>query len=195
MNKKTYRLVNPHIEGTFNPLVKAKNPPSAAKHIYQKLAETFTNSVHNFNFAIQNIETKDITHFNIKEKVKKGGSTVNYELSKIPPEIIPDGINDKLVKKIDEIESGQYGGNKSSKYDDDTETITDSSTESDYLNDDMYLQPITKFTYFYIPYIITTPIKLIGLNMNDYNDLFTPSFSYPIRPIIHIRTDFIKKLI
>lgn len=185
MSKKTYILVNPYIEGSLNKLVKAKNSFSAAKHLYQKMSNLFSNHVENFNFAIQNIETKDITHYNIHEKAKRHGTGVNYDLRQIPIEVIPEGINKTLIKKFDDMESEQNGG----KHIDDNSSI--SSSESEYYHNDIYIQQIVKFTYFCIPYIEVTPIKLVGLNINDFKSLFMPTFNLPVIPIIEIRIDFI----
>ena len=190
MSKRPYRLVNPYIEGSFKTIVKAKNPSSAARYLYKNLSNMFTNHVKNFNFAIQNIETKGIIHFNVREQSKKGGSAIDFAIRKIPSDTISNETNDNLIKQIDDLESFDQDGGRPREYydDDDSEFSTSAETESEYFREGMVIQPITKFTYFYLPYIPTVQtIKFVGINANDLNSLFMPTFSYPLRPIIQLR--------
>ena len=49
----TYVLVNPHIEGTFEKKIQAKNSVEAGKALYKSLSEHFNNYVPKFIFTIQ----------------------------------------------------------------------------------------------------------------------------------------------
>ena len=191
MSKRPYRLVNPYIEGSFGGIVKAKNALSGAKYLYQKMSNMFTNHVKDFNFAIQNIETKGVIHFNVREKIKKGGLAVDYSLRKIPSDAIPDEVNTNLLKKVEDIETSDQAGGRPREYDDeDSEFSTSDSADSDFFREGAIIQPITKFTYFYLPYVPTVQtVKFVGLNANDFNSIFMPTFSWPLRPVIQLRFD------
>jgi len=92
------------------------------------------------------------------------------------------------LKQIDDLESDQYGGKPRIYDDDESEFSTSISSDSDYFHEGAVLQPITKFTYFYIPYVPTIQtVKVVGLNANDLNSLFMPTFSWPLRPIIQLK--------
>uniref|UniRef100_A0A6C0CBJ4 Uncharacterized protein n=1 Tax=viral metagenome TaxID=1070528 RepID=A0A6C0CBJ4_9ZZZZ len=189
--KNSYRLINPYVEGSIDTIVSAKNARSAGKHLYNAVSKYFTNHVEDFNFAIQNIKSKDITHFKINEKRDgTNTNTVDYNMIQLPDEVLSAKLNEKLMDKVDELEK-QTGGK--GHFDDDS-SISDSSSSDDYLRrrDNIYVHPITRFTYFNLPYLYNTTTKFIGLNANDYKSLFMPVFSWPISPVVEIRMDLYK---
>jgi len=190
-SKNTYRLINPYIEGSMNTLVNAKNSFSAGKHLYNTISKFFTNHVEGFNIAIQNISSKDITHFRISERRgSQDSNAVDFDMVKLPEETLPKEINDKLLTKIDKMDK-QVGGGKHRKHDSDSTTSSSSSSDDDYYyRNNAYVQPITRFTYFNLPYMYNT--KFIGLNAYDYNSLFMPVFSWPISPVVEIKMDFFR---
>lgn len=190
--KNSYRLINPYVEGSIDTIVSAKNARSAGKHLYNTISKYFTNHVEDFNFAIQNIKSKDITHFKINEKRDKTNTnTVDYNMVQLPDEVLPAKLNDKLMNKVNELEK-QIGGK--GHFDDNSSTIDSSSSDDEYIRrrDNTYVHPITRFTYFNLPYSFNTTTKFIGLNANDYNSLFMPVFSWPISPVVEIRMDLYK---
>jgi hypothetical protein len=189
MSKNTYRLINPYVEGSMNTLVNAKNSFSAGKHLYNSVSKFFTNHVEDFNIAVQNVASREINHYKITER-RSGGdpNSVDYSMAKIPDNAIPDGINEKLLEKIDKMDK-QVGGRK--HHSDSSDSLSDSSSEEDYYRDNMYIHPITRFTYFNIPYV-RNAIKFVGLNVNDYNSLFMPVFSWPLSPVVQIKMDLYK---
>jgi len=190
--KNTYRLINPYIEGSLDTLVRAKNSFSAGKHLYNNVSKYFTNHVENFTMAIQNVETKDVTHFNISERRRKNNA-VDYDIIKLN-DALPSTVEESLLKKIDEMDK-QVGGRKK----DDESHSSSSSSESDtdfFYKNNTYLQPISRFTYFSLPYIYHE-VDFIGININDYmsmsnetyKSLFMPVFCWPISPVVHVRLD------
>jgi len=188
--KNSYRLINPYVEGSIDTIVSAKNARSAGKHLYGSISKYFTNHVEDFNFAIQNLKSKDITHFKINEKRDNASTnTVDFHMVQLPDEVLPAKVNEKLMTKVNELEK-QTGGRKH-RYNDSSSTDSSSSSSSDdYLRRrDTYVHPISRFTYFNLPYVYNTTTKFIGLNAYDYNSLFMPVFSWPISPVVEIRMD------
>ncbi len=183
-NKYSYLLLNPFIEGdSVDTLVTSKNPFNAGKKLYKHISDFFTNRVDNFYMTIQNVETKDLTHFLIKEKEGKQNDEVNFDLIKINDNFPPE-FEKKIISTI-ESANKQYGG-KHHKHRDSDSSDSDSSTSSD---DDDYKYrnlPINRFVYYYLPYY---KLKIVGLSPLDISRLFVPTFGFPINPSIEIRLD------
>ena len=181
--KNTYRLINPYIEGSLNTIVHAKNAFSAGKKIYNQLSDYFTNHVENFNMTIMNVETKDLTHYNIKEK--RAGGSIDFFVDMLANNL-PKKTESELINHIVKIEK-QSGGKKHRHYkDDDSSDTSDTSDSDSYLSPYNYYNvlPITKFVYFHLPYY-----KLVNVSPIDYNRLFLPIFSLPLSPTVEIKFD------
>lgn len=181
-----YRLVNPYTEGSFKPVTDARNPFSAAKKLYNGMAKYFTNSVDHMGMTVQNLETKEMSHFRINENRKD--NMVDYDISRI------DGnysqIDSELLDRIKKLEK-QSGGRKHHHHrrrDDstteDSSSSSSSSSEDEFYRRTAYLQPITRFVYFPLP-----QYKLVGLSPFDINRIFAPIFSWPLTPSVEFRLD------
>lgn len=193
-NKQTYRLINPFIDGSINPVVKASNSFNAGKKMYNKISDFFTNQVDNFYMTIQNIVTNDLTHFLINEKKDKN-DVVNFNLVKINDNFDTE-LENKIVSCVDKVLKNEQTGGKHrrhARYDDDSSSDSSiSSSDSNISSSDSEhysypVQPINKFIYFYLPYY-----KLIGMNPLDSRRIFLPMFGLPINPSLEIRFDFYK---
>lgn len=184
--KNKYHLINPYIEGSLNTIVNASSPYSGGKKIYKNISSHFKNRVDNFYMTIQNIETKDLTHFAIKEKVGKNGS-IDYKLDLYDSKIGGD-VEKKLINAVSKINS-QDGGRRHHKlFDDDSSSSSSESSSSDeYTN--IRTQPISRFVYFHLPYY---KLNLSGLTPIDAARFFLPTFNFPINPSIEIRFDLYK---
>ena len=79
----SYVLVNPHIEGSMNKKVKAKNSIEAAKKLYKNLSEHFNNSVPKFFFSIQKGDSGNGKYYSFKVKEKRNENTVDFSLEPI----------------------------------------------------------------------------------------------------------------
>jgi len=183
MSYNAYRLVNPYIEGSLNTVVRAKNSSSAGRKIYHNLSKYFTNHVEDFNISVQNIESKELSHFNINEKRGKN-KTIKFHLSQIE-DALPSKVENKLLDHVGEIEK-HYGGGKHKK-DDSFSSSSSSSSEEDYYKS-IPIAPINKLIYYYLPY----RVNYVGLTAYDYYKLFVPAFSWPLSPSIEIRFDIYK---
>jgi hypothetical protein len=181
--KNAYLLINPYIEGSLDTVVRAKNSFSAGKKLYNTISNYFTNQVDNFYMTVQNLETKDLSHFKIGEK-RDENNTVNFNLAKLDDRFNPD-LEKKLITSIEKL-SKQSGGkhhHRNRKEDDESSSSSSSSSEErDFFK--FAPQPITRFTYFYLPYY-----KLVGLNPLDASRIFLPMFNLPINPSLEIRFD------
>lgn len=176
-SKTTYRLINPNIEGSIDTLVKAKNSFRAGKKMYENISSYFTNHLDRFNMTLQNIDTKDLTHFEVEEDLDDNG-TVDYKLTRMEGDFDQQVI-DKLMDTID----NQSGGAKSRKKRKHSESDSD-STSSD--SEDYYrypIQPITRYVYYSLPYYQLT-VK--GLTPLDASRLFVPMFNLPVNPTIEV---------
>jgi hypothetical protein len=180
--KNAYRLLNPYVEGSIDTVVRAKNSFNAGKKLYNTISNFFTNHVEDFYMTVQNVETKELTHFRINEKRTENG-TVDYNLVKLEEKFSPE-LEKKLVSNVEQLEK-QTGGKH--KHDED-DSSSDSSSSDDFL-DDYPLQPIRRFTYFYMPYY---KLNMVGLSPLDAARIFVPMFSLPINPSLEIRMDLYK---
>ncbi len=173
--KNTYRLINPYIEGSMDTIVHAKNPYSAGKKFYNKLSEYFTNHVEDFNMSVMNVETKDLTHYHIQEK--RNGDSVDFFMN-VLPEKLSSQTETKLINQVNKIKKQSGGRHYDDK--DDSDSSYSSSSDIDYHN----ILPITRFTYFHLPYY-----RLIGLSPEVCRKIFLPVFSLPLSPTLEIRFD------
>ena len=174
-----YKLINPQIDGSMDTTVKGRNSFSAAKKIYNNLSQYFTNHLDNFYITLQNLDTHELSNFKIQEK-RKDNDNVNYDLIKLN-DSFPSDLNDKI---IDVVNSKQTGGKHKHKS---SSSSSSSSSSDSYF--DYPIQPITRFTYFYLPYYT---IDVIGLSPLDQARLFFPNFNLPINPTIEVRFDLYK---
>lgn len=185
-SKNRYILVNPYIEGSFNKMVQASNSFRGGKKIYKNVSKFFTNSLKELHMSIQNVQTKELSHFKINEvHLQTGGIQFNVE-KLIESDFIGDikEFDNDLTKQLDLLEKDalerkeltQTGGNNS-------ESSTDSSSESEAESKPIpIIMPITRYTYFPFP---PTRIR----NICGFNCLYTPSFRMPIAPSVEVKLD------
>lgn len=180
--KNAYRLINPYIEGSLDTVVRASNSFSGGKKIYKNISSLFKNQVDNFYMTIQNVETKDLAHFFVEEKMDKDGS-IGYDITKFDDRMNPE-IEKKLINSVEKL-SKQTGGKHHSHHQlDDSSDSSSSSDETEYFK--FRAQPISRFTYFYLPYY---RLNMVGMSPIDTARFFVPIFSFPVNPSIEIRFD------
>ncbi|BCS83043.1 hypothetical protein QLL95_gp1080 [Cotonvirus japonicus] len=176
--KNMYRLINPYIEGSLDTIIRASNSYSAGKKLYNSLSTYFTNHVNNFYMTIQNLQTKELTHFKIIEKRDKDGA-VNFELLKIEDNFDPS-LEKDLVNSVNKL-SKQSGGKKK---------LSDSDTDSSESECFQFpIQPINRFVYYFLPYY---QLNIIGLSPLDISRIFMPTFGLSPNPSIEIRLELYK---
>ena len=191
LKKNTYRLFNPYIEGTADTVVQANNSFNAGKKLYNGISSHFTNHLEDFYMTIQNVQTKELTHFKITEKINEDG-TVDFKLDKIDGKFTPE-IDKKLIAAVNNIGKQTGGKHHKKKSDDSSDSSSSDSSNSDSSSDsECYkfpLQPINRFVYFYLPYY---KLNLVGLSPIDISRLFMPTFGFSPNPTIEIRMDLYK---
>lgn len=192
-NENTYRLINPYIEGDVETVAKSRNSTRAAKKIYDNISQHFQNRVDNFFMTTQNLQTKDLSHFLVRETKNKEGE-IKYGVKSLSGNFDTD-IEKNLLKNINNLEKQSGGKHKNKRkrhrLDDDDDTDSDTDSSSDSFDDDFKFpsQPVSRFTYFYLPYF---KINTIGLSPIDANRIFLPIFNLPVNPSLEIRFDIFK---
>ena len=189
-SKNTYRLINPYIEGSIDTNVRSSNSFNAGKKLYKSISNFFSNHVDDFYMTIQNITSKELSHFKIGEKRGEGG-TVDFNLIKMDDNFSPE-IEKKLVTSVDKLNK-QSGGRRHKHHyrnDDDSTSDSTSSDDSDFFR--YPVQPISRFTYFYLPYY---KLNVVGLSPLDASRIFMPMFSLPINPSLEIRFDLYRSIL
>ncbi len=130
--------------------------------------------------TIQNLESKELSHFRINEKKDKD-NVIDFHLVRHDGNL-PNDIEKKLVSSIDKLEKQQGGKKIHKKSKDDTEDDSSSDSDSSEEND-YYLKfpilPINRFVYYYLPY---HKFKVVGMNPLEVSKLYVPMFSFPINP-------------
>lgn len=184
-SKNTYRLINPYIEGSLDTVVHASNSFSGGKKLYNSISNFFTNHVNDFYMTIQNVETKNLSHFKINEDRGKNGA-VDFQLTKLDKTFSPD-IEDKLLDTIDKLGNQSAGKHKNNRSESTSSSASSSDESSDFFK--YQVQPITRFVYFYMPYY---RLNLVGLNPLDISRMYVPMFNFPINPSLEIRFDLYK---
>lgn len=162
----TYQLVNPHIEGSFNKKIKAKNSLVAANILYKNLSEHFNNSVPRFYFSIQKGSSGEgkLYHFNVKEE--RVDDEVSFKISS------EDNINDDKISSfksnLDEFKEKFQAGGKKKKSRKSRKSYSKDDSDSD--SDDIYARASS--------YVPTQPIYYWWYDPSLYkvNNLYVPTF-------------------
>ncbi len=175
----TYQLVNPHIAGTFDTKIKAKNSKEASNIFYKNLSEHFNNSVPSFHFTIQKGSSGEgkYYHFAVKESRKKDEVNFSIKGMKIKGE-------EELIKsfktKLENFKAkfNQDGGkhSKHSKHDDSSDSDFDSSSSNDYYRRAKTYTPYTQPIYYwwYDPFVYRL------------DSLYIPTFYSYVTPYIEL---------
>lgn len=187
-SKKTFKLLNPYIEGSISRTVRAKDSFSASKKIYNSLSKYFTNHLDEFYMTIQNTDDGTLSHMKINEKfTNQLGGVVQYKLKTIPNSFTVNQ-EKELINTIKQLEKQNGGRHRKKKYSDfsdsdsDFDSISDSDSDSEFFYNST--QPISKFIYYYLPYY---QLNTAGLSSLDRARLFFPTFNLPINPTMEVR--------
>lgn len=144
MSHRTYQLVNPVIQGTFNDVVDSeKKPINAAEKVWQRLTTHVSGHVPRFMFSLKDIENNTLNHFEAKEKISDG----SYIIKEMKGLNVDVQDIDNFHEQIDRIKKNQNGGKRkrykkynkhgslypriNSSSDSDDDSISDSVSVSD----------------------------------------------------------------
>ena len=106
----TYQLVNPHIAGTFDTKIKAKNSKEASNIFYKNLSEHFSNSIPQFFFTIQKGGSGGGKYFHFKAQEERNEDEVSFKISSYELQN-ENKIND-FKNSLNEIKDKIQGGGK-----------------------------------------------------------------------------------
>ena len=179
----TYQLVNPHIAGTFDTKIKAKNSKEASNIFYKNLSEHFSNSIPQFFFTIQKGGSGGGKYFHFKAQEERNEDEVSFKISsyELQNENKINDFKNSLNEIKDKIQGGGKKKSKGRKNRSRRSRRDDSSdSDSEYLYDDIYSRAST--------YIPTTPMYYwwYDPNLYDIKQIYIPSFYSYMTPYIQI---------
>ena len=179
----TYQLVNPHIAGTFDTKIKAKNSKEASNIFYKNLSEHFSNSIPQFFFTIQKGGSGGGKYFHFKAQEERNEDEVSFKISsyELQNENKMDAFKNNLNEIKDKIQGGgKRKGKKSRKSKSKSRRDDSSDSDSEYLYDDIYSRASS--------YIPTTPMYYwwYDPNLYDIKQIYIPSFYSYMTPYIQI---------
>jgi hypothetical protein len=179
----TYQLVNPHIAGTFDTKIKAKNSKEASNIFYKNLSEHFSNSIPQFFFTIQKGGSGEGKYFHFKAQEERNEDEVSFKISSynLQNENKIDAFKNNLNEIKDKIQGGgKRKGKKSRKSKSKSRHDDSSDSDSEYLYDDIYSRASS--------YIPTTPMYYwwYDPNLYDIKQIYIPSFYSYMTPYIQI---------
>lgn len=168
-----YKLVNPTIIGSLNTTVKTNSPDSAMKQLWENLSEHLVGNVPNLLVTIREEGTKNLFHYNIKEKVN---SEKNAEISYDKIDVkLSTKERDSFLKEINRVSTQHGSGDKKkrNRYDDDDSDSSESESEDEYYKFMKFRKntPISMYWYTPVVYASTGTLKV-----------YTPVWRYPIVP-------------
>jgi hypothetical protein len=183
----SYQLVNPHIAGTFDTKIKAKNSKEASNIFYKNLSEHFSNSIPQFFFTIQKGGSGNGKFFHFKAEEERNEDEVSFKISsyELQNENKIDAFKNNLNEIKDKIQGGGKKGRKGRKSSKSRKSRkNDSSDSSDsengYLSDDIYSRASS--------YIPTTPMYYwwYDPSLYDVKRIYIPSFYSYMTPYIQV---------
>jgi hypothetical protein len=109
MSHRTYQLVNPVIQGTFNDVVSSeKKSINAAEEVWKRLTTHVSGHVPRFMFSLKDIENNTLTHFEAKEKISDG----SYIIKEMKGLNVDVHDIDNFHEQIDRVKKNQNGGKR-----------------------------------------------------------------------------------
>lgn len=174
-----YKLVNPHIEGTFDPTINGPNYMEAAAETWKKLSKYITNSLPEFAFSLEDTSSGKVRHFVVKETMH-GGNDVKWTVDKMDLKL-DNNARKQFKQGIDKVQKKSGGRRHNRKHRRSGDDEDDSSSSSDeyfsaiklYKSLNKY-QPITY--WWYDPWVY------------NLNNLYIPTFSSPLNPTVEYTT-------
>lgn len=159
-----FQLVNPFITGTLRTSVHAPSDIKAAKKLYTRMSQYFSNNLPSFFFTLKD-ENGGLHHFEVNER--KSGHDVNFTIRGV-------SMDKKGEKRLQEIVL-QKGGQKK---DDDSSSSSSSSSMKKSQKVRYYLSPFEEFIYYGHYYMID------GYAVQQYYFPVFPSYLVDLYPIL-----------
>ena len=137
-----FTLVNPLVSGSLNTSVSTQKDIVAAKKLYDRLSQYFTNNLPSFFFTLKG-EDGQLHHFETNER--KTGRNISYTIRKV-------SMSEDGEKRLGEILT-QKGGKKKKRSDSDSDSDSDSSSSS-FKKSRYYLLPFESYLYYGNNYLL-----------------------------------------
>jgi hypothetical protein len=189
-----FQVVNPYIDGTMNTEFKSDDAQHAALSFWQTFTSNkyMSNFLPKFCFSMQDKDSKKLYHFMASEKHVGGNAEYKIE----PMELkLSSEESSSFLKAYENIKhklendskSPDHKGGKKSKRKkflkestSSSDDSTSSSSDSDDSDDEIYR---------HIRHKKQSPIKFMWYfpSLFKVEDLFTPAFVSPIKPIVQIQ--------
>lgn len=183
---KTLKLINPLILGKINTEYNGKNIEDVADKAWNSLSEHIAGSVPRFNFTLKDVNSDELYHFTVVEKVSNG-KDIDYVIKKIDTDITKDQEN-KLIKHIDNLENkiaNQVGGKRKRRYKDDDDDLDDFDCDDDDLYTKLSFYKHKRQPFYYWWY---NPMIYTVYGAPIYTSIYLPTFAVPYHPYIEIET-------
>lgn len=182
MPRRSYQLVNPDIEGTFQTVYDAKEPIEAAKSMWKNLTEHVVSHVPNFMFTFREISGGGLHHFEVLENKKDSTFTINELELDVESKLFAEFSKnvDEYTKKRNVGEMKKQTGGRRKRYED--SSSSSSSSSSDIYPTIRRTSPIAMFHYnarvYYTPtYKSTMNPQIVAVQTPVFTPVFRPALN------------------
>ena len=111
-----YRLVNPHISGSFDSMTSSNDSINAANELWTRLSDHITGNLPNFTFSLQEQSGGKLHHFKVIETL--AGKYADYTITGVDVKLTDTQVKNlnKKTQELDKMnESIQSGGASTKK--------------------------------------------------------------------------------
>lgn len=187
-----YKLINPHIEGTFNTTFDGGSDMLAAEKAWLGVSQYISNPMPEFAFSLENTQTGGVHHYKVTEK-QKGDKQAKYKIAPVDLNLSPE--KTKQFKSGLAKGSAKAGGKPNSRHgrnsrhrrskhrrhsDEDDSSSSSSSSDSDLFSSIKLYKKLNKNTpityWWYDPWVY------------NLNNMYVPTFVSPLTPTVEYTT-------
>jgi hypothetical protein len=195
-----FQLVNPVVSGVKSTSF-AETAAAAAKNIWGEISGFFSSHVPSMTVTVENKETGELTHHEIKESQRGGGAengSIRFTVSKPLKNVKMSGDQQDKFKAASSKMRRQFGGGDDDKDKDKKKSRKhrkddSSSSSSSSSDDDTYKRrrrTKVKYDDVWLP-----PTQWWYAAMYGADYLYVPTFISPLTPSIQISTDWVPVLL
>jgi len=181
MPKRSYQLINPVIEGTFQDVYEASESIDAAHNMWKNLSSHILSHVPKFMFTMRDISSGNLHHFEVSENKKKG----SYTIGRMDLDIKKQHFDDFLKQVDNYSKSKELKGGKRKRYEDDSSS---SSSSTDIYPTIRRTSPVALFHYNTRVYytsqngVVQTYESTLNPQLVAVAPVLTPIFTPVFRP-------------
>jgi len=183
MPKRSYQLINPHIEGTFKDVYDANEPIDAANNMWKNLTEHVISHVPRFMFTMKDISSGELHHFDVAENKNNNEYTIEKMNINVDNKHFTNLSNNiDNYTKLREQRGGKVNVPQRKRYDD--EDSDSSSSSSDIYPQVRRTSPIAMFHYNTRVYYTPHDYKVYDSTLNPQLVAVTPVFTPIFKPAL-----------